>query len=187
MPDGEDVSIKKTADGVRAVFAKSRIYVGKTKPKVDREELDTFQIVRGDRVMEYEFSDFQKDALYALGSKDETREESKVVLLSKPLLVYAAANQPGDQWEVKSGDGKTSPLFTRKFRVFGEEEVLVPAGAFQAIRVVITGVSGPTEIKRTFWFSKGNGFVKEEKTYYSASKKLIHQVMELTKITKGKA
>jgi len=36
-------------------------------------------------------------------------------------------------------------------------------------------------------FEKGKGFIKEKKTYYSANipqKKSIHQVMELTKMTK---
>lgn len=186
MPGGDDVTIRKTADGVKASFKKTRIYIGKTKAKTGGAELDTFQIVRSGRVMEFEFSDFQKDAIYALGSKDTTKKDSKVILLNKPLLVYASANKPGDQWEIKSGDGVKTAMFTRKFRVFGEEEVRVPAGTFKAIRIVMTGQSGPTEIKRTIWFAKGKGFVKEEKTYYSESKRLIHQVMELSKLTKGK-
>ncbi len=185
MPGGSDVSVKKTADGVRATFKKARVYLGKVKPEEDGEEFDTFQMVRAGKIVEFEFSDYRKDAIYALGSKDATKKDSKVVLLGKPLLVYSAANKPGDQWEIKSGGKGKVPAFTRKFRIFGEEEVRVPAGTFQAVRVVMTGQSGPTEIKRTFWFAKGTGFVKEEKTYYSANKRLIHQVMELTKMTKG--
>ncbi len=185
MPAGKGITIKKTPDGVRASFKKSRVYAGKTKPKADRGELDTFQMVRAGKIVEFEFSDFQKDAIYALGSKDTTKKESPVLLLNQPLLVYSKANKPGDKWEIKSGDGKSSPLFTRKFRIFGEEEVTVPAGAFKAVRIVMTGFSGQTEIKRTVWFAKGTGFVKEEKTYYSNSKRLINQTMELTKLTKG--
>jgi len=184
MPDGDDITIKKSADGVRASFKKTRIYAGKTKPKADSPALDTFQMVRSGMIVEFEFSDFQKDAIYALGSKDTTSKDSQVVLLNQPLLVYSAANSAGDQWEIKSGDGVNSPLFTRKFRIFGEEEVVVPAGKFKAVRIVMTGDSGPTEIKRTVWFAKGVGFVKEEKTYYSESKRLIHQTMSLTKHTK---
>ncbi len=187
MPGGEGVAIKRTADGIRASFKKTRVYAGKTKPKADSGELDTFQMVRSGKIVEFEFSDFRKDAIYALGSKDTTKKDSQVIILNQPLLVYSTANKPGDQWEIKSGDEKTSPLFTRKFRVYGEEEVKVPAGTFNAVRIVMTGQSGPTEIKRTVWFSKGNGFVKEEKTYYSDSKRLIHQVMQLSKFTKGKA
>ena len=186
MPGGDDVVVKKTADGVKASFKKTRIYMGKTKAKTGGADLDTFQIVRSGRVMEFEFSDFKKDAIYALGSKDATKKDSKLILLSRPLLIYTAANKPGDQWEIKADDGVETALFTRKFRVFGEEEVRVPAGTFKAIRIVMTGQSGAIEIKRTIWFTKGKGFVKEEKTYYSASKRLIHQVMELSKLTKGK-
>lgn len=185
MPKGPDVSIKKTADGVQATFKKTRVYVGKVQPKKDGKEVDTFQMVRAGKVVEFEFSEYRDDAIYALGSKDETKKDSKVILLSQPLLVFSAANQPGDQWEIKAGEGQAA-VFSRKFRVFGEEEVRVPAGTFQAIRVVMTGQSGPTEIKRTFWFAKGKGFVKEEKTYYSSNKRLIHQVMELSNMTKGK-
>lgn len=186
LPTGKDVSIKKTADGVQATFKKSRVYVGKLKPKKDGKEVDTFQMVRAGKVVEFEFSEYRDEAIYALGSKDETRKDSKVILLAQPLLVYSSANQPGDQWEIKAGEGGTASAFSRKFRVFGEEEVRVPAGTFQAVRVVMTGQSGPTEIKRTFWFARGKGFVKEEKTYYSSNKRLIHQVMELSKLTKGK-
>lgn len=185
MPGGEDIAIKKTVEGVRATFKKSRVYAGKTKPKADRPAFDTFQMVRSGRIVEFEFSDFQKDAVYALGSKDTTRKESPVVLLNQPLLIYSSANQPGDRWEIKSGDGVKSPLFNREFRIFGEEEVEVPAGKFTGVRIVMTGLSGQTEIKRTVWFAKGVGFVKEEKTYYSDSKRLIHQTMELTNFKKG--
>lgn len=186
MPGGEGVTLKETPDGMTASFQKSRIYLGKTTPKKDGAELDTFQMIRNGKILEFEFSDFQKNEIYALGSKDTTKKDSQVMLLSQPLLVYSSKNQPGDKWEIKSGDGKTTPLFTRKFRIFGEEKVTVPAGVFNAIRIVMTGQSGPTEIKRTVWFAKGTGFVKEEKTYYSAKKRLIHQRMELSKFTKGK-
>ena len=185
MPGGKGITLKETLDGMTATFEKSRVYLGKTKPKKDEPERDTFQMIRDEQIIEFEFSDFQKDAIYALGSMDTTKKDPKVMLLSQPLLVYATSNKPGDRWEIKSGDGKTTPFFTRKFRIFGEEEVEVPAGTFTAVRILMTGQSGPTEIKRTVWFAKGTGFVKEEKTYYSADKRLINQKMELTKLTKG--
>ncbi|MDA7684149.1 hypothetical protein N8571_01020 [Akkermansiaceae bacterium] len=77
--------------------------------------------------------------------------------------------------------GETVAFFNRKFRVFGHEKVTVPAGEFDAIRMEVTGMSGKTEIKRTYWFAKGVGFIKEEKTYYSKTTRLINQVMELMK------
>ena len=186
MPEGEGVTVKEVTDGIQSTFSKVRIYDGKKPPKPEAELLDTFRVERNHKIEEIEFSDVRPNAIYARGWKKEGDQPGEVFLLTKPLLMVAAVNQAGDQWEIKSGDGKTTPLFNRKFRVFGHEKVTVPAGKFEALRVEVTGTSGLTEIKRTYWFAKGIGFIKEEKTYYTQTTRLIHQVMELTKYTPKK-
>ena len=186
MPEAEGVTVKEVTDGIQSQFSKVRIYEGKKKPKPEGDPLDSFRVERNDKVEEIEFSDVRPNAIYARGWKKEGDKPGEVFLLTKPLLMVAGVNQAGDQWEIKSGDGKTTPLFNRKFRVFGHEKVTVPAGDFDAIRVEVTGISGMTEIKRTYWFAKGVGFIKEEKTYYSKTTRLVHQVMELTKYTPKK-
>lgn len=183
MPQGEGVEVKETADGVVSTFSKTRIYEGKKAPKEGSPEFDSFRIERNGKVEEYEYSEVRNDAIYARGWKKEGEEPGSVFLLTKPLLMITASNRPGDQWEVKSGDGKETPLFNRKFRVFGVETVKVPAGEYEAMRIEVSGDSGAVEIKRTYWFAKGVGVVKEEKTYYSQTKRLIHQEMVLTKYT----
>lgn len=181
MPEGKDAEIKQTADGVEATFTKTRIYEGKKVPKEGTTAYDCFRIERASQIEEREFSEVRPDAIYARGWKKEGEKPGAVVLLKKPLLMIAAVNQGGDKWEIKSGDGKTTPKFNRRFRVFGYEKVTVPAGEFNALRVEVTGDSGITEIKRTYWFAKGVGFVKEVKTYYSKTTRLLHQEMVLTK------
>lgn len=181
MPEAEGVTIKEVTDGIQSTFAKIRVYEGKKSPKEDGEKLDVFRVERNNKVEEIEFSDVRPEAIYARGWKKEGEKPGEVFLLTKPLLMVAGVNQAGDQWEIKSGDGETVAFFNRKFRVFGHEKVTVPAGEFDAIRMEVTGMSGKTEIKRTYWFAKGVGFIKEEKTYYSKTTRLINQVMELTK------
>jgi len=189
MPKSEGVIVKKTSEGQLASFKKSRTYLGKTRPVAERPEYDTFEMKRAGKSLELEFSDFQKGAIYALGSQSLIQKGSQAILFSDPLLVYSSSKKSGDEWEFSSqvkNEGET-PVFVRKFRVFGEEEVVVPAGTFKAVRIVVTGKSGQIDIKRTRWFVAGKGFVKEEKTYYSDNKRLLYQVMELEKFTKGKA
>jgi|GEM_PF-988650 len=181
MPESEGVTVKEISDGVQSTFTKVRIYEGKTKPTEEAEALDTFRMERNGTTEEIEYSDVRPNAIYAKGWKKEGKNPGEPFLLTKPLLMIADVNQAGDQWEIKAGDGKTTPQFNRKFRVFGEEKVTVPAGEFLATRVEVTGLSGMTEIKRIYWFAKGVGFVKEEKTYYSKTTRLIQQTMELVK------
>ncbi len=186
MPEAEGVTVKEVPDGIQSQFTKVRIYEGKKQIKPEGESLDTFRMERNGKAEELEFSDVRSGAIYARGWKKEGDKPGEVFLLTKPLLMVASTNEAGHQWEIKAGDGRTTPVFNRKFRVFGHEKVSVPAGEFEAIRVEVTGASGMTEIKRTYWFAEGVGFVKEEKTYYSKTTRLIHQVMELAKYTPQK-
>jgi hypothetical protein len=186
MPGGEGITVKEVADGIQSQFNKVRIYEGKKKPKEDAEELDTFRIERNGKLEGIEYSDVRDDVIYARGWKKEGDQPGEVFLLTKPLLMVAGASQAGDQWEIKSRDGKSTPLFKRKFRVFGNEKVKVPAGEFDALRIEVIGIFDTTEIKRTYWFAKDVGFIKEEKTYYSKTRRLIQEVMELTKYTSKK-
>ena len=161
LPTGKDVTIKEVADGMVAIFKKTRTYVGKTKPKKDGEAFDTFAILRDKKPQLLEFAEITAEAIYARGSKTEGEKPQKPILMPKPLLMVSSKNKAGETWKVEGPekDGKKSG-FAREFRVFGKEKIIVPAGEFEAIRVEVHGQTGAVEIRRSYWFVPGLGFVK---------------------------
>jgi hypothetical protein len=47
---------------------------------------------------------------------------------------------------------------------------MVPSGTFPSIRLLMLGMDGDLELRRTIGFSPGTGIVREEKTRYRRGK-----------------
>ena len=85
---------------------------------------------------------------------------------------YACGKQDG---RTQRQDGARN----RGLKVVGREEVKVPLGDFNAIRLLMTGNDGKFELRRTTWFVPQVGIVKEEKTRYSDGKLLFRETTVL--------
>jgi hypothetical protein len=80
-------------------------------------------------------------------------------LESKPaiqLLRYPVKD--GDTWETDFVIGTEKG---KAVTVVGKEEVKVPAGTYQTVRVRVDTDSGGQKISTTYWFADGIGFVKQ--------------------------
>ena len=63
----------------------------------------------------------------------------------------------------------------------------VPAGTFNCHRLLTTGNDGEIELRKTLWFSPGNGIIREEKTRYRREKLLFRETQELIELKRATA
>lgn len=80
-------------------------------------------------------------------------------------------------------DGKKARI-VRKCKVIGWENLETKAGKFRALHVQASGLNGKMEIKRSYWFAPGTGFVKEVKKYYVGERTILTQIRVLEKMGK---
>jgi hypothetical protein len=77
-----------------------------------------------------------------------------------PMTMLKLPAKAGDKWESNIGGAIGNQLH----KIVGEEEVKVPAGTYNAIRVEMTvqlpAEAGMREVKQTHWFAPGVGVVK---------------------------
>lgn len=87
-------------------------------------------------------------------------------LLKNPLV-------QGDEWQWE-GKGMLGIALKESSQVAGMEEVEVPAGIFQAMKVVTNTTQGGTAIKRTSWSVNQVGLVKDtiEIGFYQSTSEL---------------
>jgi hypothetical protein len=65
----------------------------------------------------------------------------------------------GDTWQWE-GKGMMDVDIKESSQVVGAEEVVVPAGKFQTMKVVVEGTQGGKDVKKTMWFANHIGMVK---------------------------
>jgi hypothetical protein len=97
-----------------------------------------------------------------------------------PFII--AGLRPGDKLpDVEAVGGSR----TRATEVVAREEITVPAGTFQTIRLLMTGEDGRVELRRTLWFAPGHGLVREEKSRSLAGSLLLEETSELTTLQRA--
>ena len=106
-------------------------------------------------------------------------------LLEEGVAIDTPDMQPGQTWEWLGKDSGNPFLF----RVIERGMVTVPAGTFQATRIQITSekisphpVTGDdhvTYLKRSLWFAKNVGVIKEDIVYYGEQHVRVRQRSEL--------
>jgi hypothetical protein len=99
---------------------------------------------------------------YEVSPGGVSRVRQDELAFNPPLRLLRLPARPGDEWGWDSA--VTSPLpparFTGRCRVFGPEEVEVPAGRYRALRVEAEYTDGDSDHKQVCWYTQGVGLVK---------------------------
>jgi len=174
---------------LRATYKQTSVYHGVKPMNEEGAEADAFYVSNGDQLEQIEYMKISEQAVDAVGSKREGVNPGDVIILGKPIPLVRS------DW--KGGEGFPFTMdrvvdqkklhFTRQFRVLGWEILETGAGEFKVLHVQITGMNGPMEIKRNYWFSPNSGFIKEAKKYYIADKVIFSETKVLAKMEKKKS
>jgi len=171
-PDAEALSISSE---------RVRTYLGKVSPGGAYPEVDCFEVTTADVPAEREFVEIHDNRIMMRGSLTMAPERLPV-WYDKPLPFIIAGLRAGSQFqEIGLAEG----AYTRKIQVIGRETVTVPAGTFDAVRLLMSGKDRDFELRRTIWFSPRNGIVREENARYATDKLLFREVHELTSFSPG--
>ena len=154
----------------------TRVYLGKVVPGKDLPESDCFEVTVPSSPVEREFVEIHDDRILMRGSLRMRDQNSRPVWLTKPIPFVIAGMKPGTSSpEISLADGAAS----RKTEVIAREDVTVPVGKFSSLRLLMSGMDGSLEMRRTIWFAPGTGIVREEKTRYNAGKLIFRETQEL--------
>ncbi len=178
--------VEKLEGKVRATFMQTNVYHGLKPMLKDGPEVHAFYVSNGDQLEEIEYMLIADDAVEAAGSKQEGKVPKDVMPLSKPIPLVRSEWKGGEAFPLMIDHviGKQKVRMVRKFKVLGWETLETAAGKFKALHVQVTGMNGPMEIKRGYWFAPGIGFIKEVKKYYLADKVVFTQTRVLDKMGK---
>jgi len=153
-----------------------RKYLGKVVVGEGLPESECFEVVSPGSPKEREFVEIHPDRVLLRGSLIIGAKTTKPVWLDPPVLFVSSDMKAGSVIpEIHDKDN----LRKRRTQVVAREEVTVPAGKFNTIRMLMTGSDGPVELRRTIWFSPGIGIVREEKVRYANEKLLFRETHEL--------
>jgi hypothetical protein len=167
---------------VEQTHLRTRTYLGKISPAEGLPEVDCFEINVPRSPVEREFVEIHDDRILMRGSMIMRPETTRPMWLDHPVPFVIAGMKAGTETpEIQVPGGS----LTRKTQVIAREDVTVPAGTFPSIRLLMSGVDGDLELRRTIWFSPGTGIVREEKTRYRLGKVIFKETQELAKFTRG--
>lgn len=188
LPEGVDGQKVEKLDGkVRATYTQTNVYQGLKLMKEDLPKAHAFYVSAGKQLMEIEYMNITKNTLEAAGSKKEGKEPKDVIPLSKSIPLIHSGWKGGEAFPFMMDVvvGKQKVRMVRKFKVLGWETLETKAGKFKALHVQVTGLNGPMEIKRSYWFTPQTGFIKEVKKYYLGDKTVFTQTRVLEKLGKA--
>ncbi|MFK7911286.1 MAG: hypothetical protein AB8F34_11900 [Akkermansiaceae bacterium] len=179
--------IEKFDGKTRATYLQEMVYrglqpLGEAK---DGEAVTTghaFTISVGGTLVETQFNAISDTAIDALGVQPAGKELKP---LSKPIPLVGSGWKGGEAFPFMMEfpvDGKNVRM-VRKFKVIGWETLETKAGKFKALHVQVTGLNGQMEIKRSYWFTPGTGFIKEVKKYYVGERTILTQTRVLEKMS----
>lgn len=154
----------------------TRTYLGKVTPAAGLPEVDCFEVVVPATPVEREFVEIFPDKILLRGSLLMHPDTTRPMWLDHAVPFVIADMKAGTETpEIQVAGGSLS----RKTQVIAREQVTVPAGVFPAIRLLMTGLDGELELKRTIWFAPGTGIVREEKARYRKGKLILRETQEL--------
>ncbi|MCP5538390.1 MAG: hypothetical protein H7A51_19420 [Akkermansiaceae bacterium] len=190
LPTGVDGQKIEKLDGkVRASYMQTSVYRGLKSMKEGGPEVHAFYVSNGDQLEEIEYMYIRHDAVEAAGSKQEGKAPKELMPLSKAIPLVRSEWKGGEAFPFMMDTvvGEQKIRLVRKFKVLGWETLETDAGKFKALHVQVTGLNGPMEIKRSYWFTPGTGFIKEVKKYYLGDKTVFTQTRVLEKTGKAQA
>jgi hypothetical protein len=167
-----------TAAEVDESFQRTRNYLGKISPASGLPEVDCFEVLVPGSAPEREFVEIRDDSILMRGSMIMRADTTQPMWLNHPVPFVIAGMKAGTESPDIAAPGGS---MTRKTRVVARETIKVQAGEFPSIRLLMTGMDGELELRRTIWFSPGTGIVREEKTRYRAGKVIFRENQELIK------
>jgi len=170
-----------TSPGAAAVdekHSRTRTYLGKLSAAEGLPEVDCLEVVVPGSPVEREFVEIHEDRILMRGSMILRPETTRPMWLDHAVPFVFAGMKPGTESpEIQTAGGALS----RKTQVVGREDVTVPAGTFPSIRLLMTGMDGELELRRTIWFAPGTGIVREEKARYRKGQLIFRETQALEK------
>jgi len=160
-------------------FKRTRTYIGKISPAEGLPEVDCFEVTVPGSPAEREFVEIREDKVMMRGSMIMRPDTTKPMWLDHAVPFVVAGMKPGTETPEVSAPGGA---LSRKTQVVAREAVTVKAGTFQAIRLLMTGMDGEIELRRTIWFAPGKGIVREEKARYRKGALIYRENQELVEM-----
>lgn len=170
------------AGGVSTKHRRTRTYLGKKSAAEGLPEVDCFEVVVPGSPDEREFVEIHDDRILMRGSLIMRPETTKPMWLDQPVPFFQVGMIPGTKFPEVSAPGNA---FSRNTEDIAVEDIKVPAGTFNCHRLLTTGNDGEVELRKTVWFSPGNGIIREEKTRYRREKLLFRETQELTELKRA--
>lgn len=171
----------REAAAVDVTHTRVRTFLGKVPFLEGEPQADCFEVVTPGSAPTREFVMIWDDRVELLGEMLMKGPESRPIVFPKPIVFIRAGLRAGDTIDLPAltfeGSGMVAP---RSCRVIGREEVQVPAGSFQAIRLLMGAMDGKIETRRLLWFSPGVGIVREERVRYAEGRIIVRETHVLS-------
>ena len=185
------------ADGSveRREGSRVRRTLNKSEPVPGKGMMDVFEVSEDGQKAELEFVEIEPEVVRMRGSQSLRDSRAKPTLLEKGVPLVSAGLRGGEDLPVMhmgtAKAGPDAPQVTRKLRVIGRERIEVPAGTFDAIKILMTGQEGSEkqgiiELRRTIWFAPGDGIVREDKERMFQGKLLLSEQHLLLALNRAK-
>jgi hypothetical protein len=166
----------REAAAVDVTHSRVRTYLGRVPFVAGEPEAECFEVTTPGSATTREFVTIWDDRIELLGEMLMKSQESRPIVFPKPILFIRAGLRAGDTIEMPAltfeGSGMVAP---RSCRVIGREEIDVPAGKFQAVRLLMGSIDGMIETRRLLWFSPGVGIVREERVRYAGGRIIVRE------------
>ena len=123
--------------------------------------------------------EISEDKVRMRGSMMMRPQITRPMGLNYPILFVFAGIKPGtESLKIQAAGG----ILSRKTQVLAREYIVVPAGKFPSIKLLMTGSDGDLELRRTIWFAPGIGIVREEKTRFRKGRVIFNEIQALIKL-----
>lgn len=168
-----------TSEGAAAIEIdqeKTRVFKGKVFVSEQYPEVDAFDVSVIGQPVERELVEIHDDRILMRGSTQPEVPDAKPIWLDPPVPFVTAGLRAGD---TLASLGVQDGARKRALNVVAREKVTVPAGEYNAIRLLMTGNDGQFEVRRTTWFVPRVGIVKEDKARYAGKTLLFRETTEL--------
>lgn len=168
--------------------------LGLQEPVAGMGKVDVFEVSDEATPLEREFVEIQPETVLMRGSLSLRDPQAKAIVLEKGVPLVKAGMRGGEDLpEMKIAGNKAAPdapVASRKLRVIGRERVETPAGNFDTIKILMTGLEGSeaegtVELRRTIWFAPGDGIVREDKERSIQGKTVVREEHWLVSLTRA--
>lgn len=168
---------KADAPATSLELGKIRTFKGRVKVSEKHPEAEAFDVDVTGQPLERELVEIYGDRIMMRGTIRPNEINAKPFWMEPAVPFVFAGLRPGQELTRLGAMGGASK---RVLKVVAREKITVPAGNFNAIRLLMTGNDGQFELHKTIWFVPKMGIVKEEKTRYSDGLLIFRETAELT-------